>query len=325
MAFAQQDSTNVVVTTTEPLSVVSAEMETTEVAVLSTLPEETADSVFTASEKSVEAIGVEKQIEQVEKKDVTLAEDSVAQSIFPEPETEFELKEEVHQPAPWESGLMPLERPGHGGHDQIFVTLVVLLMLSICLSFRNIRRVCGILYKRVRSNRMPEEFENTTSDEKRTIGLLLTVAVFFIAFISTAGLSLTHPLIFRFTLLTTLRIGVLVAGYFLFQYFIYWLVGYTFTGEDGRRFWIEGFTAAMSLLGLVLILPGLAVMFYPDVAAKAIMLSIGCYIVARITFICKGFRIFYTNLGSLVYFILYLCTLEIIPLIILYFLACLLS
>ncbi|MDE6655263.1 MAG: DUF4271 domain-containing protein [Muribaculaceae bacterium] len=35
-------------------------------------------------------------------------------------------------------------------------------------------------------------------------------------------------------------------------------------------------------------------------------------------FIIKGFRIFYHKIWSLLYFILYLCTLEIVPLIILY-------
>ena len=42
------------------------------------------------------------------------------------------------------------------------------------------------------------------------------------------------------------------------------------------------------------------------------------YLVVRLIFICKGFRLFYDNLLSSVYFILYLCTLEIAPLILLY-------
>lgn len=37
------------------------------------------------------------------------------------------------------------------------------------------------------------------------------------------------------------------------------------------------------------------------------------YLMVRVMFIYKGFRIFYINSFSLVYFILYLCTLEIAP------------
>ncbi|MDE6169760.1 MAG: DUF4271 domain-containing protein, partial [Duncaniella sp.] len=42
------------------------------------------------------------------------------------------------------------------------------------------------------------------------------------------------------------------------------------------------------------------------------------YFLTRILFICKGFRLFYDNFGSLLYFILYLCTLEIVPLVLIY-------
>ncbi|MBP3590263.1 MAG: DUF4271 domain-containing protein, partial [Muribaculaceae bacterium] len=39
------------------------------------------------------------------------------------------------------------------------------------------------------------------------------------------------------------------------------------------------------------------------------------YVSARLIFIIKGFKIFYNGFISLIYFILYLCTLEIVPLI----------
>ncbi|MBR5727625.1 MAG: DUF4271 domain-containing protein, partial [Muribaculaceae bacterium] len=42
------------------------------------------------------------------------------------------------------------------------------------------------------------------------------------------------------------------------------------------------------------------------------------YICARFIFIFKGIRIFYSNLLSILYFILYLCGVEIVPLIVIY-------
>jgi len=40
------------------------------------------------------------------------------------------------------------------------------------------------------------------------------------------------------------------------------------------------------------------------------------YLVARLIFIIKGIRIFYSNLTSIVYFILYLCAVEIVPVVV---------
>ncbi|MDE6061420.1 MAG: DUF4271 domain-containing protein, partial [Duncaniella sp.] len=44
-----------------------------------------------------------------------------------------------------------------------------------------------------------------------------------------------------------------------------------------------------------------------------VTIAIICYVLVRLIFIFKGFRLFYDNFGSLLYFILYLCTLEIVP------------
>jgi hypothetical protein len=108
---------------------------------------------------------------------------------------------------------------------------------------------------------------------------------------------------------------VAVGAYYLFQLAGYNVVGYTFTTDDRRRQLISGFNASHALLGMTLIIPTLVMIFYP--ASTIAMLSIAAvlYVVARIIFISKGFRIFYHNFGTLLYFILYLCTLEIIPII----------
>ncbi|MDE6853726.1 MAG: DUF4271 domain-containing protein, partial [Muribaculaceae bacterium] len=44
-----------------------------------------------------------------------------------------------------------------------------------------------------------------------------------------------------------------------------------------------------------------------------LIISLSIASISRLLFIIKGLRIFYTGIGSLLYFILYLCTLEIIP------------
>ena len=82
--------------------------------------------------------------------------------------------------------------------------------------------------------------------------------------------------------------------------------------------WIKGFNASQSFLGLVLIVPTLLILFNPGMSVLLLSISVALYATARVIFISKGFRIFYDNYSSLVYFILYLCTLEIIPPVLIY-------
>ena len=246
-------------------------------------------------------------------------------------EYEFEIySPEVSQPVielpppppEWEQGLLPVDRPVHNGNDTGFVTIIVILMLGMCFSFKVIQRIWGTLIKRLWTTRVREDYDHITSVERRTVALLLCVAVFFIALLVSAALSVWRPAMFVLDFSTTMSVALLTTAYFVFQYAAYWVIGTTFTTDDGRRLWIEGFTASMSLLGITLLLPGIAVLFYPDVTAPALFAAVILYVFARIMFICKGFKIFYTNFGSIVYFILYLCSLEIVPLAIFYYYAC---
>ena len=98
---------------------------------------------------------------------------------------------------------------------------------------------------------------------------------------------------------------------------VYHVLGYVFADSISTRLWIDGFKATQSLLGLLL-LPVIGVMLLkPELSTPMLLVAAGLYICARLVFICKGFRIFYGNLSSIVYFILYLCSLEIVPLVML--------
>lgn len=227
------------------------------------------------------------------------------------------------QPIPpaWERGLEPIERPGHSGHSQGIISMIVIIMLCLCLFFKNIRRVWGSLKKNLFNPRVEQPLEHNTEVEKRTIFFLIGVTVIFLALLTSAGLARLMPWVFKFDMSTTLKMMALVAGYFVFQYTAYEVVGFAFSNDEGRRKWVDGFTASMTVLGLGLLLPGLVVLFYPAVTMIAVYFAILLYILARFAFICKGFRIFYTNSVSIVYFILYLCSLEIVPVTIFFYLA----
>ena len=124
------------------------------------------------------------------------------------------------------------------------------------------------------------------------------------------------------SILTTFTQIVLLSSlallYYLWELAAYRTVGYVFTDRFTARQWIKGFNASQALLGVALIIPALFVLFNPDAAGIVVPMGILLYIISRLIFIYKGFRLFYDNFGSLLYFILYLCSLEIIPIVILY-------
>ncbi len=110
----------------------------------------------------------------------------------------------------------------------------------------------------------------------------------------------------------------LLAVYYIFRYVAYRLVGFAFAGKTGAVRWINGFMATQAYAGLLLIVPALLLVVRPEWRDILVTISLSIYGVADILFIAKGFRIFYTKIQSLLYFILYLCTLEIIPMLVIY-------
>lgn len=222
----------------------------------------------------------------------------------------------------WKQGLEPIERVEYQGRNQGFIATIVVLMLLLCISFRSIQHIWHILVKRTWKIRLRDDFDQFTGRENRTVALLLIVTVFFIGVTWAAGMDMFKPSVFEFSFQNTLILAGLTAAYFIFQLIVYEILGFTFISPEGRKLWVEGFVSSMAVLGITLLLPGLIILFYPDLSLSAIIIAGGLYLTSRIIFIYKGFRIFYTNIGSCVYFILYLCSLEVIPLSILYFSAC---
>jgi len=105
-------------------------------------------------------------------------------------------------------------------------------------------------------------------------------------------------------------------GFYIIQWLVYKVLGYTFTDKTGSRLWLDGFKSTQSLLGLVLLPVLVLLMLYPSHGKLLLSIAATLYLAARLIFIYKGFRIFYSNLSSILYFILYLCAVEIVPLVI---------
>ena len=94
-----------------------------------------------------------------------------------------------------------------------------------------------------------------------------------------------------------------------------WLLGFIFSDKLSTGLWLDGVKASASMLGVMLAPITFAILIFPAFVKTGLIMAIILYFLARIIVIYKAFRIFFNNLQSLLYFILYLCSVEIVPVI----------
>ncbi len=109
-----------------------------------------------------------------------------------------------------------------------------------------------------------------------------------------------------------------VAAYCLVMPAVYWIVATVFSDTAHARIWVRGFLASQALLGLTMLLPALVALFYPNAARGLSISALALLAVIKLIFISKSYRIFFARVSSWVHFLYYLCTLEILPLVLTY-------
>lgn len=221
---------------------------------------------------------------------------------------------------PYTEGLTPAERAGLPGYDSGVLCLLIGMFLLLTANFRHYSTFFkSFLDDLISVRRREATFSVRTFSETGVQASIVLITCLCQAIIIDSAL-LSRP---SFAMLSSefLVIGLLtLLGllYYLWQLAAYATVGAVFTDRASARMWMKGFNASQALLAMLIVLPAVIVLFNPPAATIVVPLGLIAYILARCTFICKGFRLFYDNFGSLVYFILYLCSLEIVPLFLLY-------
>ena len=80
----------------------------------------------------------------------------------------------------------------------------------------------------------------------------------------------------------------------------------------------ESFVSVNIILSILLFPLVLTLIYYPSYPRSLFYLIAFIYLISRIIFIYRGIKIFLTDIYGILYFILYLCALEIAPLLVLY-------
>ena len=217
------------------------------------------------------------------------------------------------------AGAAPTPVPPSPLRSPVVMGLMMLVAMAVVLSYRTGYKYLENFVRNMFSTRRRENlFDDNTVNETKILTALIGLSCVMQGFALMVGVSLAVPSLASGILRSpALSLGLgaaVVLVYYLLQLLVYHVLGYVFTDSISTRLWIDGFKATQSLLGLLL-LPVIGVMLLkPELSTPMLLVAAGLYICARLVFICKGFRIFYGNLSSIVYFILYLCSLEIVPL-----------
>lgn len=111
--------------------------------------------------------------------------------------------------------------------------------------------------------------------------------------------------------------GVAVV-YGLFMYGCYNVWGRIFTDATMMHLWVRGHTATQGLLSFAFLPLALATVADTELASTLAWIAAGVFGASKLIFIFKGARIFLQGTASAVVFFYYLCSLEIVPLVLSY-------
>ena len=207
-------------------------------------------------------------------------------------------------------------------HDTPSMALLLAGLLAVALSYHKGYKYIENFFHYMFSTRRRENlFEDHTVNETGILTALIGNTCIVEGFLIYAAVRLLCP-----SLAPSLQANVfphiaLYCGiavlFYVGQWLVYKIIGYTFSDKQGTKLWIDGFKATQAFLGLLLLPVLILTLLYPTNGKFLLAVAALLYLIARLVFIFKGFRIFYGNLSSILYFLLYLCAVEIVPLVIL--------
>lgn len=209
-----------------------------------------------------------------------------------------------------------------GRESWIFAALAMLFCL-ICFKFRNSPRYLGSLMSELMSTRVRNNmFDNTVRETSFLIilnigwslcaGILLWNGVASGPVFNTAAMGFSIP---DAPLAGIGLCSAVAAVYVGAMLLAYWGVGNVFSDKRTTAVWVSGAAASYALQTFFLLPLALLSLCYPGWQTGIMIAAAIVFIIFKILFIYKGIRIFLRQNISWLIFLYYLCSLEIVPLI----------
>ena len=201
--------------------------------------------------------------------------------------------------------------------DSSFViSFLLLLFVIVCFRYRKNFRYIKSLFKELTDVRQRNNIFDDTIRESSFLFLLNLTYITSISIIFHCSLLNCFPEFSNIPILISFGICFGISILFvLWQLTMYYFTGNIFYDHNSTSLWIKGARASQALAGVILFPFAMISIFYPEWGQTLIIISIIISLLAKFAFIFKGFRIFFTQSSSLMIFLYYLCTIEIIPII----------
>lgn len=214
------------------------------------------------------------------------------------------------------TGYAGVERVPLAGYDSSVMAMVIGVFLIMAFNFRHYSTFLKTFWSNIFTvRRRANAFDDraTVSETRVLLSLVLLLCLGEGIILYNSVNAITHSTQPPFRSICLL--SGLALLYYVWQLAAYRITGYVFTTKRRAVSWFKGFTSSQALLGMMLAPIAILLLFMPGHTPVLAGVAASLYLTARLFFIIKGFRIFYHNSLSLIYFILYLCSLEIVPLI----------
>ncbi len=219
---------------------------------------------------------------------------------------------------PYSTGVEASPRPELPGTNSGVISILIVMFLIVTFSFKHFISVYRSLLQDLYMVRRRENaFDEHTAGESSTIMALNFQTAICQAILVYAAVNVVSPIPASASFPILAAFAGMMILFFIFQSLAFRLVAFAFAEPFYGSQWVRGLNATQALMGFLLLIPSIVVLFYPEATPTMLSIAAVIYVSMRIMLIVKGFRIFYDNFCSLIYFILYLCALEIVPLLIL--------
>lgn len=109
-----------------------------------------------------------------------------------------------------------------------------------------------------------------------------------------------------------------VCTYSLIMLLSYTVVGNVFSDRRHTTLWVKGAMASSAMQSFLLFPIALLSLIYADWTKILLIMAAVVFLSGKIVFLYKGFRIFFAEISSWLLFLYYLCSLEIVPLLLTY-------
>ena len=250
--------------------------------------------------------------------------------VKPEIEMADSVEPEPHYALIYLAPSLPEEAPLRNNTREgvsFILSALFILFLAIALRFRNNMKYVAAIFRNLIETRTRQ---NVFDDTVRETSLIVLLNILWCACVGIIGscCMVFSPMasLWPASQTTGMLIGMAMAlCYTIFMYLAYYSVGWVFSDSEHAVVWLKGYGASQALMAPFFFILALLAVCLSEAELTVAIITVLIFILCRLFFITKGFKIFFSQFSSWVLFLCYLCSLEIIPLVLTYRLALLIS